>query len=538
MLNGSLFMMQVYDRVLASRSVPTLVALGAIVMALYLVQGALDLIRARLLVRVAERVDAEVGPEVFANVVRAPLRSSRSLLDPLQPLRDLEAMRSFLSGPGMAALFDLPWIPIYLAIDFILHPVLGWIAVAAALGLIGVTALMEVRAYGPTLAALQAMAVRSHLASAAQRGAEALTAMGMMSAVFDRWSKVHADYLRSQRTAADIGAGFTSTSRMLRFMLQSIVLGVAAYLAISEEISSGSIIAASILCTRALAPIDQVIGSWRNFVAARQGYGRLARLLEAPPAPRRLTLPKPATSLSIEGIFVGPPGDPVPIIRGISFALHAGDGLGIIGPSASGKSTLGRALVGLWPPMKGNVALDKAPLDQWDSEVLGRHVGYLPQDVQLFDGTVAENIARLKEDAPPEAIIDAAKQAGLHEHILALSDGYNTRVGQGGAHLSAGQRQRLGLARALFGNPFLVVLDEPNANLDADGEISVAQAIRSVRSRGGIAVVIAHRPSAIATVELLLVMRGGAAVALGPKEEVLAKITRSNQPTGPVEVRA
>lgn len=535
MLTGSLFMMQVYDRVMASRSVPTLVVLAGIAGMLYAFQGALDVMRSRLFVRLAERFDAEAGPDVFRAVVRAPLRASRTLIDPAQPLRDLEAVRSFLAGPGVAALFDLPWIPIYLFVNFLLHPWLGGVAVAGAVLLLGVTLVTELRTRGPTHAALRALALRAQLAETVQRGTEAVTAMGMMPAVVARWRGVHADHLKAQRSAGDVATGFAALSRTLRFMMQSATLGFAAYLAISEQISSGAIIAASILATRALAPIDQSIASWRHFVAARQGLKRLRALFAAVPPPEpRMALPAPTKSLRVETLYVGPPGEREPILRNIAFALTAGDGLGIIGPSASGKSTLGRALVGLWPAMKGKVLIDAAPLDQWDDERLGRHIGYLPQDVQLFDGTVADNIARLDDTASPGSIIDAATQAGLHEHILALPDGYNTRIGQGGAHLSAGQRQRLGLARALFGNPFLVVLDEPNANLDADGEISVSQAIRSVRDRGGIAIVIAHRPSAIASVDQLMVMRAGEIVSFGAKEEVIAKTMRALAPTASV----
>lgn len=535
MLTGSVFMMQVYDRVMVSRSVATLIALALIAAVLFAVQGLLEVVRSRLFLRIAERVDGEIGPIVFRDVVAAPLRAGRGQGDPTQSLRDMEAVRSFLSSHGMAALFDLPWIPIYLVFVFALDSMLGWLAVGGAVLLLAVTVVMERWTAEPSRTANRAMAMRSHLAETAQRGTEVVTAMGMMPAVFARWAKVHDEFLRVQRTAGDVGSGFSALSRTLRLLMQSAVLAVAAYLAITEQISSGSIIAASVLSARALAPIDQTIAGWRHFVAARQAYRRLLDLFEkTPPAVPKMQLPTPSASLRLETVFVGPPGAAEPIIRGISFALAAGDGLGIIGPSASGKSTLGRTLVGLWEPLKGRVMLDRAPLAQWDREQLGRHVGYLPQDVQLFDGTVAENIARLAVDADSSAVIEAARCAGLHEHILALPDGYNTRVGLGGAHLSAGQRQRLGLARALYGNPFLVVLDEPNANLDADGEISVTQAIRSVRDRGGIAVVIAHRPSAIAAVDQLLVMRGGEIAAFGPKEDVLAKTVRNAAVAGGV----
>ncbi|WP_244599943.1 type I secretion system permease/ATPase [Blastochloris tepida] len=528
MLTSSLFMMQVYDRVLTSHSVPTLVALSVIAIGLYLFQGALEVIRGRLFVRIAERVDAEAGARLFPTIVRMPLRASRGTVDPMQATRDLEAIRSFLSGNGPAALFDLPWIPVYLAVVFALHPLLGWVTVAGSVVLIGLTALADLWSRQPTREALSALSARSHLADTAQRGTEVVTSMGMAAELGQRWGAAQEAFLAAQRHATDVSSGLSALSRTLRYVLQSAMLGLAAYLAILGEISAGSIIAASILGARALAPVDLAIANWRGFVAARQGYHRLVRLFEAFPAPPpRLKLPAPTSALRIESLYVAAPGEREPILKGANFALRAGDGLGVIGPSASGKSTLGRALVGLWPPLKGKVMLDGASLDQWDPEALGPHIGYLPQDVQLFDGTVADNIARMAANAPSEAVIAAAQQAGLHEYILAMADGYNTRVGQGGAHLSAGQRQRLGLARALYGNPFLVVLDEPNANLDAEGEASVAHAIRSVRERGGIAVVIAHRPSAIAAVDQLLVIRAGEIVAFGPKDEVLAKTVRN-----------
>jgi ATP-binding cassette subfamily C protein len=523
MLTGAVFMMQVYDRVLASRSVPTLLALGLIAGAAYLFQGGLDVLRARVLALIAERVDGEIGPRVHAAVVDLPLRLPQGSHEALQPFRNLEALRSFLAGPGPGALFDLPWMAVYLAVLFLLHAWIGWLTVAGAAILLGLMALAEVRSSRPAKAAIDAQSACNEAADAAQRAAEAVRAMGLLPELAARWGKAHATYRLAQRRASDVVGGLSAVARMLRLLLQSALLGLGCYLAIKGEISAGTIIAGSIIGARALAPVDQVIASWKASITARQAYRRLNALLALyPEAPRSFRLPAPQRSLVVEGMAVAAPGESRPIVRNISLRLEAGQALGVIGSSASGKSTLARALVGVWPPRLGKVMLDGAALDQWPPEALGPSIGYLPQDAQLLDGTVAENIARLRPNPPEDDVIAAAKAAGFHEQVLRLADGYNTRIGRAGARLSAGQKQRLGLARALYGNPFMIVLDEPNANLDAEGEAAVVAAIRGTKARGAIAVVIAHRPSAIAAVDLLLVMKDGEAAALGPKEEVLA----------------
>jgi ATP-binding cassette subfamily C protein len=528
MLTSSIFMMQVYDRVLGSQSVPTLVALSLIAVAAYLFQGWLDILRGRVLALTGERVDVEIGPKVHAAVVDLPLRAPGANQEALQPFRQLEALRSFLAGAGPVALFDMPWMPIYLLVCFLFHPWLGWLTLGGAVVLVLLTLLTEIKSKGPARAAMEAQSARNAAADAAQRGAEVVRAMGMFPALAARWDKAHESYLLAQRRANHVAGGLSATAKMFRFILQSALLGMGGYLAIRGQISSGTIIAGSILGSRALAPIDQAIASWKAFVAARQGYQRLKSLLALYPDQQKpFSLPAPCKTLTVEGLTVAAPGTAKPIARRLSLKLQAGQALGIIGPSASGKSTLARALVGVWPPQAGKVMLDGAALDQWSPEALGPSIGYLPQDVQLFDGTVAENIARFSPEPDPEAVMAAAGAAGFHVQVLALQDGYNTRIGLAGAQLSAGQKQRLGLARALYGKPFLVVLDEPNSNLDAEGEAAVGAAITGLKERGAIAVVIAHRPSAIAAVDFILVMRDGEAVALGPKEEVLSKTVQN-----------
>lgn len=528
MLTGSIFMMQVYDRVLASHSVPTLVALAVVAILAYAFQGWLDVVRTRLLSLIGERVEVVVGPKLHRAVLDLPLRSKRAPGETLQPFRDLDAVRAFLSGAGIVALFDLPWLPIYLAFIFLLHPMLGLLTVAGAVILIGMTLAAELVAKTPTRTVVEAQSARNALADASQRGAEVIHAMGMQQEMARRWNGAHESALKAQRELQFSVGGLSIAAKSLRMILQSAMLGIGAYLAIKAEISAGSIIAASILSARALAPIDQAIGSWRGLVAARLGHERIARLLERyPDTEKPFELPAPSKSLSLENLVVAAPGSRTPIVKRAHFTVQAGQGLGIIGVSASGKTTLLRALIGVWEPLAGKVKLDGASIDQWDPEFLGRSIGYLPQDVQLFDGSIAENIARFAPDASPEMVIEAANLAGFHGTVVSFPDGYNTLVGQGGVQLSAGQRQRLGLARALFGRPFLVILDEPNSNLDTEGEAAVTEAILAVRRRGGIAVVVAHRPSAIAAVDLLAVMRTGEIASFGPRDEVLAKTVQN-----------
>jgi PrtD family type I secretion system ABC transporter len=539
MLSGSLFMLQIYDRVLPSRSVPTLVALFALVAALYAFQGILDMTRGRLLVRIGAFLDEQLSTRVYDAAVRLPLKVQHKA-DGLQSMRDLDQLRSFLSGSGPSALCDLPWIPLYLGLCFVFHVWIGITALAGAVVLVVLTLLTEVLTRTPTKASVEFGASRMAIAEASRRSAEALQAMGMIGRLSAVWSATNAGYMRHQQRGSDVAGGLGAASRALRLLLQSGVLAVGAYLTINQEATAGIIIASAILVARALAPVELAIPNWRGFLGARQSWRRLANILavlqQTKDAP--MALPKPTHSLAVEHLSVAPPGQQKLVVHDASFALKAGDGVGIIGPSASGKSSLARAIVGVWQPVRGKVRLDGGALEQWSSEALGPHIGYLPQDVDLFEGTVAENIARFDPSPEPSAIIAAARAAGVHELVLRLPDGYETSIGENGMALSAGQRQRIGLARALYGDPFLVVLDEPNSNLDAEGDQALTRAIVAARQRGAIVIVIAHRPSALQGLDLMLAMANGSIQGFGPKEEVLRKVLQPSraQPERPMKV--
>lgn len=525
-LTGSFFMLEVYDRVIPSRSVPTLVGLCVLALVLYGFQGALETLRARVLARIGASLDEALSGRVFDLVVRAPLKGAPPG-DGLLPLRDLDQVRGFLAGAGPGAFFDLPWIPIYLAVCVLFHPLIGAAALGGAVVLALVTWATDRTTRGPARAATGHGLRRNALAEAGRRNAEVLAALGMQGRLSARWAEANRAYLDAHQRVADVAGGFGSVSKVFRMALQSGVLALGAWLVIRDQASAGVIIASSILVSRALAPAELAIANWKGFVQARQAWARLSELFARIPAPGRPhALPAPARDLAVEGISVAPPGTVRLVVQDLSFVLRAGQGMGVIGPSASGKSSLVRALVGVWPPGRGKVRLDGAALDQWSSADLGRHLGYLPQEVELFAGTIADNIGRFEPEPDPEAVVAAARAAGAHELILRLSEGYDTRIGEGGAGLSAGQRQRVGLARALYRDPFLVVLDEPNANLDNEGEAALTQAILGVRRRGGICVVVAHRPSALAAVDLVLMMAEGRAQAFGPKDEVFRRVLR------------
>jgi ATP-binding cassette subfamily C protein len=535
-LTGSLFMLEVYDRVLPSRSVPTLIGLAILAGGMYLSQGILDLIRGRIMGRVGTALDESLNRRVFDSMVRLPLiMGSRN--EGLQPLRDLDAVRSFLSGLGPGAFFDLPWLPFYLAICFAFHFVIGLTALVGAFILVGLTLVTEFMSREPAREATGLAARRNDLAATSRRNAEVLVAMGMSGRLTNRWSEANEKYLAGHQRASDIAGGLGAISKVLRMTLQSAVLGVGAYLVIHQEATAGVIIAGSILSARALAPVDLAIAHWRSFVAARQSWHRLNTLLEQLPVRSAQTmLQDPSSRLSVETISIVPPGDQKIIVQEVTFALEAGNGLGIIGPSGSGKSSLVRALVGVWQPFRGKVRLDGAALDQWSPDVLGRHIGYLPQDVELFAGSVAQNICRFDPEASSDGIIAAAKEAGVHQIIIKMRDGYDTQVGEQGAALSAGQAQRVALARALYGNPFLIVLDEPNSNLDTEGDEALTRAIRGARERGAIVVVVAHRPVGIEGVDQLLVLRDGRVQAFGPKETVLGQVIQRVAPPTPIKI--
>jgi len=479
-----------------------------------------------MLVRVGRSLGQDLSGRVFETLGRLAL-ATRMSGDGLQPLRDLDQVRNFLSSAGPLALLDLPWMPFYIGICFVFHFWIGIAALVGALCLITFTLLTEILVRQPTRIATGFAMQRNSIAETSRRNAEVLQAMGMGAQITTAWGDVNTKYLDSQQRASDIAGGFGAVSKVMRMTFQSAVLGVGACLVIYQEATAGIIIAGSILAGRALAPVDLAIAHWRNFVAFRQSWRRLKDLLaQLPAGGEPMKLPRPVTTLSVENISLVPPGDKRVVVQDVAFRLQKGNGLGVIGPSASGKSSVARALVGVWRPTRGLVRLDGAALDQWSPSALGQHVGYLPQDVELLSGNVAQNIGRFSPDAKAEDIVQAAMAARAHDLILHLPDGYETEVGDSGTLLSAGQRQRIALARALYGNPFLVVLDEPNSNLDADGEEALTEAILGVRARGGIVVVVAHRPSALAGVDLVMVMAQGNCQTIGPKEEVLGKMTR------------
>ena len=532
-LSGSFYMLQVYDRVLPSQSIGTLVGLTVLMVALYVINGMLEYFRARIMSRIGTRVDKNLTPRVFQAVQILPLRS-RGGGDGMQPIRDLDSVRSFMSGMGPTALFDLPWMPVYLTFVYFLHPTLAIVATCGALVLILLTIMTEYRSSKPIKAASASGGQRLALAEMARRNAEVTYAMGISPHIQQRYEVLNDEYLSQQLKASDAAGGIGNITKVIRMILQSAVLGLGAYLVVKQELSGGSIIAGSITVSRALAPIETAIAHWKGFVSARLAAKRLADLLTAAEemTQDKVDLPAPKRTLQVEALVVAPPGTPEPILKGVAFALERGDALGVIGPSGSGKSTLARALVGVWRPVNpaGAVRIDGASLNQWASEKLGRHIGYMPQDVELFDGNIAENIARFDPNATSEAVVAAAKAAGSHELIVRMAHGYQTRIGEAGRSLSGGERQRVALARAMYNDPFLVILDEPNASLDAAGDAALTEAILSVRKRGGIAVVIAHRPSALAAVNKVLVLANGQTRAFGPKDEVLRNILQTVPP--------
>jgi PrtD family type I secretion system ABC transporter len=481
MLTSSLFMLEVYDRVLPSRSVPTLVGLSILAAILFSFQALLEITRGRLLVRTGSQLDGRLSPRVYDAVVRM---RSKPGSDGQQPVRDLDTIRSFLSSAGPNALFDLPWVPLYLAICFAFHPLIGVTALGGAIVLMSLTVLTEFLSRRPVKAATAHAAGRNRFAEASRRNAEVIMAMGMSERLLARWLDLAGDYIAQQKRLSDVTGGLGSAGRALRTALQSAVLGAGAYLVIQQEASAGIIIASSILTGRALAPIDLAIANWKGFVSARQGWRRLDELFAAMPVfATRLELPAPTQVLSLEALSVAPPGAKSTVVHDVNFSLGAGSALGIVGPSGSGKSSLVRAIVGVWPVVRGCVRLDRATIDQWTPAARGRHIGYLPQDVELFEGTIAQNIARFDPDATAATVIAAAKAAGVHDLIVNLPAGYETELGERGTALSAGQQQRIALARALYSEPFLIVLDEPNSNLDAEGEEALTTAILGVRAR-------------------------------------------------------
>ncbi|KQT34678.1 hypothetical protein ASG29_00470 [Sphingomonas sp. Leaf412] len=531
-LAGSIYMMLVYDSVLPSHSLPTLFSLLAMVAVVYVFQGVFDAMRTRILTDVGSALDQELAPEVQRMMSAAALKGHRAGGDGMTPMRDLDQIRSFMSSGGPAALLDLPWILFFLAILTMLHIWLGVTALAGAIVMIGFTFLTERATKKPSRLVGQIVAWRSGMAESNLRHAEVLTALGMQRRMRDRWVAVNQHHLAAQDRLSRAVGSIGGASRIFRLFLQSLILTVGALLVIDGKASGGVIFASSILSGRALAPIDTAIANWKGFTAARTGWHRLNSMFTHLPAPAdgNVVLPAPTRELSVDQLAIAPPGVERVTAQGLTFRLAAGEAMGVIGPSAAGKTSLARALIGVWPAVRGTIRLDGATPDQWDADAFGAFLGYLPQTVELLEGTVAQNIARFDDGATSDEVIAAATAAGVHDMIVKLPGGYDTPVGAEGAQLSAGQRQRIGLARALFRDPFVVLLDEPNSNLDAAGEDALAAAIAGVRGRGGIAIVIAHRPSALAQVSHVLFMRDGRMEAFGPRDEVMSRIMKPPTP--------
>ena len=528
MLTSSLYMLQVYDRVLGSRSVETLVALSVLVAFLFLAMGILDHARARIMARIGARLQDKMDRRVFSAAV---YRLTLTPGDPaaLAAQRDLEAVQRLWASPVLLALFDIPWTPFFIAAIFVFHAWLGWLAIAGGAILIGVALLNQSSSEHPLIRANAAGMQAERIAENLKSEAEAVQALGMAGAGFDRWQKARNLALGQSLAAADLTGVFGSVTKVFRMFLQSAMLGLGAWLVLRGELSSGAMIAGSILMGRALAPIEQAVGGWPLVSRAREGHARLADLLSRTPveAPRT-ALPRPKAILEAQNLSVVPPGDSQPVLRSVSFRLDPGQALGIIGPSGSGKSSLARALIGIWRPAGGKVRLDGATLDQYDPDVLGSYFGYLPQRITLFDGTIAQNIARLQENPDGLKVVEAAKKAAAHDMIVKLPDGYDTRVSTLGGRLSGGQIQRIGLARALYGDPVILVLDEPNSNLDNDGSLALNLAIREMKADGRAVLIMAHRPAAIQECDLLLVLEDGTRRAFGPRDQVLRDMVKNH----------
>jgi ATP-binding cassette, subfamily C, bacterial exporter for protease/lipase len=527
MLVPSLYMLQVYDRVLPSRNETTLLMLTVMMLGAYLFMSMLELVRSFVLVRVGAKFDMDMNKRVYTAAFEQNLKTGGGNAG--QSLMDLTNIRQFLTGNALFAFFDAPWFPVYLIVIFMFEPSLGVFALCGTVVLV-VLAFINERVTHKPLAEANSMAIASStLATNNLRNAEVIESMGMLPNLMGRWMKLHSRFLKLQADASEKAGKIAAVTKFVQVSLQSLVLGYGALLAVEGKITSGMMIAASILVGRALQPVQQVIGVWKSYSSTRSAYERLLKLLEDnPERPAGMPLPKPAGTMAIEGVTAAPPGAKVPVLKGLSFAIASGDVLGVIGPSGSGKSTLARLLVGIWPAAVGKVRLDGADIFQWNKAELGPHIGYLPQDIELFGGTVSENIARFGTIDPDQVVL-AAKRAGVHDMILHMANGYDTKLGDGGIGLSGGQRQRLGLARALYGDPTVIVLDEPNSNLDDVGEQALLQAINDLRQRGKTIVLITHRTNVIGATNKLLLLRDGVAAAFGPTRDVLAALNDANQ---------
>lgn len=528
MLVPSFYMLQVYDRVIGSGSESTLVMLTLILILLLATMGSLEWVRSRIMVRLSTRLDTLLGGRLYDASFKQALHSG-GMNASAQPLNDMTGLRQFLTGNGLFAFFDAPWLPVYLAVMFMFHPWFGWFAVICAVALIGLAWANERLTNQPLKDANKENIAATAFTNKNLRNAEVVESMGMLPQLRRRWQEKNNSVLELQGVASDRAGSITAISKTFRMLVQSLILGLGAYLALEQEISPGLMIAGSILLGRALAPIDLMIGSWKGFSAARGQYERLNELLAKIAAePERMSLPAPQGEVTAEALMITPPGAQQPVIRGINFRVLPGESVGIIGPSGAGKSSLARALLGIWPASHGKVRLDGADVFTWKRDELGPHIGYLPQDIELFEGSISENIARFGE-VDPVAVVEAAKLAGVHELILRLPQGYDTVIGASGGTLSGGQRQRIGLARAVYGKPKLVVLDEPNSNLDDQGERALALALQQLKAAGTTLFVITHRTSVLGAVDKLMVLRDGALAMFGPRDQVLAELQKAQQ---------
>jgi ATP-binding cassette subfamily C protein len=528
MLTSPLYMLQVYDRVLGSGSEATLVALSVLVAGLFLVMGVLDYARAKVMLIVGARFQERLDRRVFAAALQ---RSASQPSDPaaITAQRNLEAVRAFLASPVLLALMDLPWTPFFLVAIFIFHPLLGWLAVVGGAVLVAVTILNQAFSRNPQREAGAATVQSERMSDQMKTEAETLQALGMSGAGFDRWQMARRAALAKGIAAVGVTVGFGSLTKTFRLFLQSAMLGLGAWLVLKGELTAGAMIAGSILMGRALAPIEMAVGQWPVAQRANEAWNHLADLLSRVPAQQhRTTLPRPSALLDVESLSVGPPGEKLALLRGLSFQLKPGQALGVIGTSGAGKSTLARGLTGVWQPLAGRVRLDGASLDQYDPDSLGRLIGYLPQRITLFDGTIAENIARLDAHADSAKIVEAARKADAHDMIVRLPQGYDTRITAAGGRLSGGQMQRIGLARALYGDPVLLILDEPNSNLDNAGSVALNTAIRAMKDEGKSVLIMAHRPAAIQECDLLLVLENGVRKAFGPRGQILQEQVKNH----------
>ena len=527
MLTGPLYMLNVYDRVLGSRSLETLIALSVLIAFLYGCMGILDFVRGRVMGRIGARFQAQMDRRVFSAALKATTLN-RAPREAATGLRDLEAVQRLITSPALMALFDLPWSPLFFLGIFVFHPLMGALALVGAVVLIFVAVLNQATTRTPLERANATSFASETLGAQIRSESEMVHSLGMRGAAFDRWQIARGASLDATIGAADTAGTFTALTKAFRLFLQSAMLGLGAYLVLREELTPGAMIAGSILLGRGLAPIEMIVSQWAVFQKGREGWGRLSVLLGNIPVEKtRTNLPNPAARLVADQVTMLPPGGQQATLRMISFSVEPGQAVGIIGTSGAGKSTLARALTGVWKPAGGKIRLDGAALDQYDPDVLGQHIGYLPQRVQLFDGTIKENIARMSLSPDDAMVVTAAKKADAHEMILKLPDGYDTRVTATGGQLSGGQIQRVGLARAMYGDPVVLVLDEPNSNLDNSGSAALNKAVQQQKAAGGIVFVMAHRPDAIFHCDTLLVLENGTKRAYGPKDDVLREVTKN-----------